>query len=53
MKRYHSVKQQHPDGTWEHESIRLEPLNPEFEAWELNPEEDRFRIVAEFVQVLY
>jgi hypothetical protein len=28
-------------------------LNPEFEAWELDPEEDRFRIVAEFVQVLY
>jgi SOS-response transcriptional repressor LexA len=53
VKRYHSIKRQRPDGTWEHEMIRLEPLNPEFEAWELNPEEDRFRIVAEFVQVLY
>ena len=53
VKRYRSVKHQRPDGTWQHETIRLEPLNPEFEAWELNPEEDRFRIVAEFVQVLY
>ena len=53
VKRYHSRKQQRPDGSWEHDAILLEPLNPEFEAWELNPEEDRFRIVAEFVQVLY
>ncbi|MBZ5676908.1 MAG: S24 family peptidase [Acidobacteriia bacterium] len=53
VKRYRSVKRQRPDGSWSHETIRLEPLNSEFEAWELNPEEDRFRIVAEFVQVLY
>ena len=53
VKRYRSVKEQSPDGTWKHETIRLEPLNAEFDAWELSPEEDRFRIVAEFVQVLY
>jgi hypothetical protein len=53
VKVYHSVKEQLPDGTWTHKIIRLQPLNPEFEAWDLNPEEDRFRIVAEFVQVLY
>jgi SOS-response transcriptional repressor LexA len=53
VKRYHSIKRQLPDGTWGHDKIRLEPLNPEFEAWDLNPEEDRFRIVAEFIQVLY
>lgn len=53
VKRYHSRKRMNPDGTWKHEIIRLEPLNPEFEAWDLNPEEDRFRIVAEFVEVLY
>ena len=53
VKRYHSSKRQRPDGSWEHEIIRLEPLNPEFDAWELAPEEDRFRIVAEFIQVLY
>ena len=53
VKRYHSIKSQLPDGTWQHGTIRLEPLNSEFEAWDLNPEEDRFRIVAEFIQVLY
>src|SRR5690242_4938155 len=53
VKRYKSFKRQLPDGTWVHGAIRLEPLNPEFEAWELRPEEDRFRIVAEFLQVLY
>jgi len=53
VKRYRSVKRQEADGLWRHESIQLEPLNPEFEAWELKPEEDRFRIVAEFVEVLY
>jgi SOS-response transcriptional repressor LexA len=52
VKRYRSIKRQLADGTWKHQMIRLEPLNPEFEAWELNPEEDRFRIVGEFVQVL-
>jgi SOS-response transcriptional repressor LexA len=53
VKRYRSEKIQEPDGTWAHERIRLEPLNPEFEAWDLDPEEDRYRILAEFVQVLY
>jgi hypothetical protein len=37
------------DGAWRHESIRLEPLNPEFEAFELGPGD--FRVIAEFVQV--
>ncbi|MGH9592408.1 MAG: S24 family peptidase [Bryobacteraceae bacterium] len=53
VKRYTSVRKQRLDGTWEHERIRLEPLNPEFEAWDLDPDEERFRIVAEFVQLLY
>jgi SOS-response transcriptional repressor LexA len=52
VKRYRSVKTQREDGTWSHDRIRLEPLNPEFEAWDLEPEEDRYRIFAEFVQVL-
>ena len=52
VKRYRSEKAQQPDGTWAHERIRLEPLNPEFEAWDLDPEEERYRILAEFVQVL-
>jgi SOS-response transcriptional repressor LexA len=52
VKRYHSEKTQGADGQWSHESIRLESLNPEFEAWTLTPEEDRIRIIAEFVEVL-
>ncbi len=52
MKRYASDKAQREDGTWSHEKITLMPLNPEFESWTLDPEEERFRIVAEFVRVL-
>ena len=50
VKRYTSVKTMNDDGTWQHERIRLEPLNPEFEAFELG--EGEFRVIAEFVQVL-
>ncbi|MFN7934886.1 MAG: S24 family peptidase [Bryobacteraceae bacterium] len=35
-----------------HKVIRLEPLNPEFDAWELEEESDTFRIIGEFVRVL-
>lgn len=52
VKKYHSRKRRSPDGGWEHERITLESLNPEFESWDLDPEEDRFRIIAEFVRVL-
>jgi phage repressor protein C with HTH and peptisase S24 domain len=52
VKRYASKKSYAEDGTWAHEQIRLEALNPEFESWDLNPEEDRYRILAEFVCVL-
>ncbi len=53
VKRYTSAKRQREDGGWEHNVIRLEPLNPEHQAWDLDPEEERYRIVAEFVKVLY
>ncbi len=49
VKRYKSEKKQTADG-WEHQLIRLEPLNPEFEAFELRP--DAFRVIGEFVEVL-
>jgi len=52
VKRYASEKTQREDGTWSHEKILLMPLNPEFEAWTLDPQEERFRIIAEFVRVL-
>ncbi len=50
IKRYTSVKRQTGEEQWEHERIRLEPLNPEFEAWELEPHE--FAVVAEWLRVL-
>jgi SOS-response transcriptional repressor LexA len=52
VKRYASDKVEREDGSWSHERITLMPLNPEFEAWSLDPEEERFRIFAEFVRVL-
>ncbi len=52
VKRYRSEKRENEGGEWSHQRIRLEPLNPAFEAWDLDPQEDRYRILAEFVQVL-
>lgn len=51
VKRYRSTKA-HSGEQWRHALIRLEPLNPEFEAWELEEDPERFRIVGEFVRVL-
>ncbi len=34
----------------EHERIRLEPLNPEYEAWDVGPED--FAVVAEWIRVI-
>jgi SOS-response transcriptional repressor LexA len=55
VKRYRSSKSPAGD-SWEHAKIRLEPLNPEFEAWELEPwqmdEGGPYLAVAEFVCVL-
>jgi SOS-response transcriptional repressor LexA len=49
VKRYTSLKRQSGED-WEHDSIRLEPLNPDYEAWELSPSD--IRVVGEFVRVL-
>lgn len=38
------------DSQWEHASIRLEPLNPEFEPWDVEPQD--FAVVAEWLRVL-
>jgi phage repressor protein C with HTH and peptisase S24 domain len=32
--------------------IRLESLNPDYPSWDLDPDEDKYQIVAEFVCVL-
>jgi SOS-response transcriptional repressor LexA len=52
IKVYRSSKVQRSgdEGDWEHASIRLEPLNPAYSPWELQP--DQFRVVGEFVAVL-
>ena len=50
VKRYTSKKTFTGEEEWEHESIRLEPLNPEFEAFELKP--DQLKVVAEWICTL-
>lgn len=52
VKRYRSIKQQSGEDEWRHAMIRMEPLNPEFEAWELEDDDEKFRVVGEFVRVL-
>jgi phage repressor protein C with HTH and peptisase S24 domain len=54
VKRYRSEKSAggEQEDAWSHARITLESLNPGFESWDLDPEEDRFRILAEFVRVL-
>jgi phage repressor protein C with HTH and peptisase S24 domain len=50
VKRYTSVKRQLSDDEWQHERIRLEPLNPAFEPWDVDPRD--FAVVAEWLRVL-
>jgi SOS-response transcriptional repressor LexA len=61
VKKYSSVKRvksdrdvDDQDAEWEHAAIRLEPLNPEFPSFELDPQsfENRYRVLGEFVAVL-
>jgi SOS-response transcriptional repressor LexA len=50
IKRYRSKKRRTEEG-WEHDRITLEPLNPEYEAWDLD-ENARLAVIGEFVAVL-
>jgi SOS-response transcriptional repressor LexA len=50
VKRYTSEKLQTGAEEWRHGRIRLEPLNPEFEAWDAEPQD--FAVVAEWLRVL-
>lgn len=54
VKRYTSVKGGSDEDNWSHSRIRLEPLNREFPAFDLDAEEfaQKYRVVGEFVQVL-
>ncbi|MBZ5607204.1 MAG: S24 family peptidase [Acidobacteriia bacterium] len=51
VKRYRSRKAASDEG-WRHERIRLESVNPEYPSWDLDPDEEKYRILAEFVRVL-
>jgi len=50
VKRYQSSKLE--SGEWLHTRIWLEPLNPAYGHLELKPDEDKYRVIAEFVRVL-
>jgi phage repressor protein C with HTH and peptisase S24 domain len=53
VKKYTSTKAlagKGEDASWRHTKVRLEPLNPEFEGFDL--EEGKCRVIAEFMQVL-
>ncbi len=51
VKRYKSIKVQTEEG-WSHSVIRLESLNPDYPSWDLDSDQDKYRIIAEFVRVL-
>lgn len=54
VKRYTSAKTESEEG-WRHARIRLEPLNPDITAWDLNPsdlEDGPYSVIAEFLRVL-
>jgi SOS-response transcriptional repressor LexA len=50
VKKYTSRKVLTGEDQWRHEQIRLEPLNPEFEAWDVEPQD--FAVVAEWLRVI-
>ncbi|MGC9947319.1 MAG: S24 family peptidase [Bryobacteraceae bacterium] len=50
VKRYTSHKAPEGGDSWEHDMIVLEPLNPEFEALRLSP--DQLKVIAEWIQTL-
>ncbi len=51
VKRYRSEKRVDEDG-FVQTRIRLESLNPAYPSWDLDPEDEKYQVIAEFVQVL-
>jgi SOS-response transcriptional repressor LexA len=51
IKRYTSEKTRSGEDEWAHERVRLEPLNPEYEAFDLAPDQVKY-ILAEWIQTL-
>jgi phage repressor protein C with HTH and peptisase S24 domain len=50
VKKYTSRKAFTGEDQWHHEQIRLEPLNPDHQAWDVEPED--FAVVAEWICVV-
>jgi phage repressor protein C with HTH and peptisase S24 domain len=50
VKKYTSRKVHAGEDQWRHEQIRLEPLNSEYEAWDVGPRD--FEVVAEWLRVI-
>lgn len=50
VKRYTSKKSYSSEDEWQHEQIRLEPLNSEFEPWDVGPQD--FAVVAEWIRLI-
>jgi SOS-response transcriptional repressor LexA len=48
----YAVKRYRSDTTKGQKTIKLDSLNPEHPSWDLDPEEEKYRILAEFVRVL-
>lgn len=51
VKRYRSQKITSEEG-FRHTRIRLESLNPDYPSWDLDPDEARYEIIAEFVALV-
>lgn len=51
VKRYKSEKRMDEDG-FVQTRIRLESLNPAYPSWDLDQEEEKYQVVAEFIRVL-
>lgn len=53
IKEYHSKKAINSDGTWEHTSIQLKSLNPDYQSIDVSPEEaPKFRTIGILKAVL-
>jgi SOS-response transcriptional repressor LexA len=52
QERYKSEEMAGTEEPWRHSRIRLESLNPDYPSWDLDPEEEKYAILAEFVRVL-
>jgi hypothetical protein len=51
VKRYTSEKSVGESG-WRHTRIHLQSLNPQYPSWDLDPEQDQYRVIAEFQRVM-